>query len=122
MFTILIKTKDTELLHTYDEKILLSDALAKAGISHDKPCGGKGTCKKCSVIANGEKVLACMTYADTDTIIDYTSNCEDIQGIVFSKDIQFEKNPLLNSGYGLAVDVGTTTIAGYLYKKLMVQM
>lgn len=116
MFTILIKTKDTELLHTYDEKILLSDALAKAGISHDKPCGGKGTCKKCSVIANGEKVLACMTYADTDTIIDYTSNCEDIQGIVFSKDIQFEKNPLLNSGYGLAVDVGTTTIAGYLYK------
>lgn len=116
MFSILIRGKDFEHKHTYENKILLSDALENAGIHHDKPCGGKGTCKKCLVTANGEKVLACMTYADDDTVIDYDNNCDDIQSVVFAKEVDFEKKPLLNSGYGLAVDIGTTTIAGYIYK------
>ena len=116
MFSILIKGKDFEHKHTYENKILLSDAMENAGIHHDKPCGGKGTCKKCMVTANGKKVLACMTYADTDTIIDYTNDWDDIQSIVFSKEVEFQRKPVINSGYGLAVDVGTTTIAGYIYK------
>ncbi len=116
MFSIVIKTKDNEYKHTYDEKILLSEALENAGIYHDKPCGGKGSCKKCKVVANGETVLSCMTYIDTDTTVDYTVNINEIQGVVFSKTIQQELNPLLNSGYGLAVDIGTTTLAGYIYK------
>lgn len=116
MFSIIIKTKNSEYKHTYDKKILLSDALENAGIYHDKPCGGKGTCKKCKVIANGETVLACITYIDTDTVVDYSVDLNDIQGVVFSKTIQQEMNPLLNSGYGLAVDIGTTTLAGYIYK------
>ena len=116
MFTITVITKDGEKKAEYNERILLSDALADVGINHDKPCGGKGTCKKCTVVANGEKVLACMTYAESDTIIDYTTDSEDIQGIVFAKGTDFEKKPLIESGYGLAVDIGTTTIAGYLYK------
>lgn len=116
MFTIRIKTENTEQVYKYNEKILLSNALENAGIHLDKPCGGKGTCKKCSVIANGKKVLACMTYVDSDTTIDYTTDYGDIQGIVFLKEIVFNKKPLLNNGYGLAVDIGTTTIAGYIYK------
>jgi len=116
MFSVVIKTKNDEYKNTYDKKILLSDALKNAGIYHDHPCGGKGTCKKCSVTANGKKVLSCMTYIDSDTIVDYTSEAEDIVGIVFSKTAQQKLNPILDSGYGMAVDIGTTTLAGYVYK------
>lgn len=116
MFTVTIKTNSGEKKTEYSQRVLLSDALADAGIHQDKPCGGKGTCKKCTVTANGERVLACMTYAESDTIINYTTETEDIQGIVFANEINFQKNPLIENGYGLAVDIGTTTIAGYLYK------
>lgn len=116
MFTVTVKTNSGERQFEYEGKVLLSDVLSDAGIHHDQPCGGNGTCGKCTVCANGENVLACRTFAYSDTIIDYTMKTEDIQGIVFAKETNFEKNPVIESGYGLAVDIGTTTIAGYLYK------
>jgi len=116
VFSIVIKTKSHEYRHTYDKKILLSDALENIGIHQDKPCGGKGICKKCRVIVNDEAVLACMTYITEDAIVEYTADIGDIEGIVFSKTECHKVNPLLDSGYGMAVDIGTTTIAGYIYK------
>ena len=116
MFSILIKTNDKEYLYKYNEEVLLSDVLGEALVHFDKPCGGKGSCGKCTVVANEKKVLACMTKVSSDTIVDYTINSGNIQGITFSQSAQTDMNPLLKSGYGVAVDIGTTTIAGYVYK------
>ncbi len=37
----------------------LSALLARLGIPTDHPCGGRGTCKKCTVLVNGKPELAC---------------------------------------------------------------
>ncbi|MFA7637237.1 MAG: ASKHA domain-containing protein, partial [Monoglobales bacterium] len=116
MFKITVKNNDTEKSLTFSEPILLSEALERFGINQHKPCGGKGICKKCMVTANTKEVLACQTYASDDTYIDYNTNEGDIQGLKEGYMTFFDKQPLVTEGYGLAVDIGTTTIAGLLYK------
>ncbi len=37
----------------------LTAVLARLGIPTDHPCGGRGTCKKCTVLVNGKPELAC---------------------------------------------------------------
>ncbi len=115
MFTLTIKTNNQTIKKEYNDKILLSDALSDAGIHQLKPCGGNGICGKCKVIANGHEVLSCKTYIDSDTIVDYTAKSDNIQGLTDGVAKSFNKKPLVQNGYGLAVDIGTTTIAGYLY-------
>ena len=117
------------LLVTYDNKIyniecekgtLLFEALRKEGVAPASPCGGRGTCGKCAVFvtdASGtRKVLACRTYVDGDMNVtvptdrgDVTWNetlpaCEDYGALAPGRE-----------GLGLAVDLGTTTVAVKLY-------
>ena len=107
--------KEVRLSYTA-EKVLLAQALDDAGIRQSRPCGGQGVCGKCRVLANGKSVLACTTYATKDTYIHYIRKPADIQGITAGYMDNFLKHPLVRQGYGLAVDIGTTTIAAYLYK------
>ena len=116
MFTITIKTNNKIIKKEYSNKVLLSDALSDAGIHQLKPCGGNGKCGKCKVIANGKEVLSCITYADTDTTVEYTPDGDNIQGLTDGISAAFDKKPLVKEGFGLAVDIGTTTIAGYLFE------
>lgn len=116
MFNITVKNGDTEKRIQYSEKTLLSDALRDAGIDLHQPCGGKGICGKCTVLANGEAVLACTTYVQSDTYVDYSTQDRNIQGLTEGLIKNFKKKPLLDEGYGMAVDIGTTTIACYIYK------
>ena len=116
MFTVTIKTDSDLIVKEYAERILLADALRSAGIHQLKPCGGKGICGKCKVTANGKEVLSCITYADSDTYIDYTTSAENIQALTEGTAADFKKDPLVENGFGMAVDIGTTTIASYLYK------
>jgi len=90
--------------------------LEQLGIVQNKPCGGLGKCGKCKVTANGKQVLACCTYINENTCIDYTTNIGDIQGVTKGILKNFDKKPMAESGYGMAIDIGTTTIAGYIYK------
>ena len=46
--------------------ITISQALQTAGIDLTYPCGGRGTCGRCTVIANGEAVKACNTLVEQD--------------------------------------------------------
>ena len=39
----------------------LLNALKENGIYPDAPCGGNGTCGKCTMLVNGKQVLACKT-------------------------------------------------------------
>lgn len=116
--------------------------LAVAGVSlseitnGERPCGGHGKCGKCKVVARGELSeltqveldiltrkeladgvrLACLTYA--------LGNCEirtleknEYSQIVTAGDLpELELAPDFEK-YGVAIDVGTTTLAARLYDR-----
>ncbi len=115
MFKVTVKSKEINILE-YSGSVLAADVLYDAGISQPKPCGGKGTCGKCKILLDGKEVLACQTYIDKDAIIEYTAQNEPVKGITDGEDVMFDKDPLVDYGYGAAIDVGTTTVAGYIYK------
>jgi len=89
----------------------LLTAIRKAGLTvPGAACGGKGLCGKCWVIADGKKVLSCKTACEgvkavripePEEIRALTKGAGDITGG--------------GSGLGLAVDIGTTTVAAFLY-------
>lgn len=116
MFTITLRTKTGEKTAVFNNRILLSSALEAMGFMHHMPCGGKASCKMCKAVCNGKEVLSCQTYIENDVIVELNSFPQDFQGVTEAFFETHEKSPLADSGYGLAVDIGTTTIAGYLYK------
>ena len=95
----------------------LMDVLRRAGIGVSAPCGGNGKCGKCRVkVSYGagakEWVLACRTYVEQGMEIFLPGAetggaiCDDAGEVtVFSG----------GTGYGAAVDIGTTTIVLRLY-------
>ena len=118
------------------ERMLLSDALQRAGIPQDRPCGGRGKCGKCTVRVSGtlspvteaerralteEQLasglrLACLAYALDTTMIYYNIQSSDMQGVTQGFLTDFSICPAHSAtGTGLAVDIGTTTVAAYLY-------
>ena len=108
-----IEVSTAEAVHLIDADPAddLLTALRKAGLSvADAACGGKGLCGKCRVIADGESVLSCKTACagvstvripEPEAIRALTRGAADISGG--------------GSGLGLAVDIGTTTVAAFLY-------
>ena len=91
----------------------LLSALRRAGL--DVPgaaCGGKGSCGKCRVVADGETVLACKTPCEGMQSVSIPE-AEEIRALTKgAADI-----PGGGSGLGLAVDIGTTTVAAFLYDR-----
>lgn len=121
----------TQILQ-YPEPILLSKALQEAGIPIRMLCAGRGTCGKCRVHAEGTlsaptqqeiKVLgseldrnirlACMTYAQGDCQVTVESQSMEI--VTEGGALNLPVDPI-GEGYGAAVDIGTTTVALYLYR------
>jgi len=110
----------------------LSDLLRKAGYSVPMPCGGCGRCGKCRVRAEGkispataqERLLltgedlasgirlACETEILGDARVFLP---EDMKLEALSSGILPEFVPDRGEGCGLAVDIGTTTLAAYLW-------
>ena len=81
--------------------------LQDAGIYVEAVCGGVGTCGKCTVQVNGVPKLACVTKA-----------AEGMEVVTAAKNEEFTvlgvtAGPVESGSgeYGLAVDIGTTTIA-----------
>lgn len=100
---------------------LLSDLLRENGFDLDMPCGGKGICGKCRVKAEGSFdppaqggfALACGTRVTGDAWVEVPAprKMEQIEETGFLP--SFTPNPLPGR-YGLAVDIGTTTLAASL--------
>ncbi len=88
-------------------------ALRRCGIEQgEAPCGGQGKCGKCRVLCDGEEVLACSAAA--------REGCEVTlpeRGAVRALASAPERIAPEGSGLGLAVDVGTTTVAAALYDR-----
>ncbi|HIS40731.1 MAG TPA: DUF4445 domain-containing protein [Candidatus Aphodovivens avistercoris] len=102
----------------------LLDALRRAGAPVEAPCGGQGTCGKCAVdvlrAGGWERVLACqepvadglrvrtVQAAGQLLVEDDAPGAEGMLG-------RFARDEARPGELGMAVDLGTTTIAGYLF-------
>ena len=125
-FTITFKPDGKQISIHSGATIL--EAAGQAGIILNSICGGKGTCKKCLVYLepDSSKVLACQYRIDSDltvTIPDDSRFFEQrivTEGIDAQRGIQsdiYEKySPEGSAGtiYGMAVDLGTTTVVARL--------
>ena len=87
------------------------EAMRLAGLTPDAPCGGRGVCGKCRAALDGREVLTCRTAVDRDmTVTLPRSGPMDI----LTAGIAAAPRPDGTDRYTLALDVGTTTLAGYL--------
>ena len=136
--TITIKHQNGETRLDYKTPVRLSQALADAGLTQPHPCGGYGTCGKCTVRVTGELSpmseterraltraghdtdselrLSCLTDALGEVTLYYNTTKPSLQGLLagFSRDFLLDP-PRIANGIGMAVDIGTTTVAAYLY-------
>ena len=115
----------------------LSDLLADSLLPHcvEMPCAGKGRCGKCRVvavgalsplseterchlsadeIASGVRLTCCCTIEGDCTVTFIEQGQSQIQGFGTMPDFQLD--PVFEH-YGIAVDIGTTTLAALLYGK-----
>ena len=121
-----------------DEKIIFAESDVKIGqlLNVDFPCGGHGKCGKCKIKIKSPRLpyserelellsdkeieqgihLACITPVQDGMVIETipfaAQNKIKIMNDGFTP--EFEKKPAFNK-LGLAVDIGTTTIAARLY-------
>ncbi|MDR2530068.1 MAG: ASKHA domain-containing protein [Oscillospiraceae bacterium] len=103
------------------------ESARKANVAIDAPCNGNGSCKKCKVELNGAEVLACLTSVGAEPI---TVRVPDIAAAFKSRmktaDLSDERELSLfretqanltefgrdeRVGLGLAIDIGTTSVA-----------
>ena len=87
----------------------LLEALRQAGCFLDAPCGGRGTCGKCKVTVNGKEVCACQTVVDRDMAVALPKSGDSS---ILTSGIPVSSGS--GTGYRLAFDIGTTTVAGFL--------
>ncbi len=94
------------------EGTTISDAGIKAGVKIKLPCAGNGRCGKCIVEVGNERVLACQTKVADGMVV--TVPEEDTGKVIAATDhraVELQDISPISDGYGLAVDIGTTTIA-----------
>ena len=82
----------------------LLDVLRSHGYTITANCGGNGRCRKCLVSVNDHPKLSCQTFITDDMVIELD---------------EIPQSPITPSTYTMgpyhiAIDLGTTTMAGYL--------
>lgn len=116
---------------TAQQNTLLSEILKM-----EKPCGGHAKCGKCKVVACGELSevsdsekriltvtellsgirLACCTYAVGDCTVRVLNSVSNERILTDSVLTNIQADPQFKQ-YGVAIDIGTTTIAAKLFDK-----
>lgn len=87
-------------------------ALQRAGLAPDAPCGGMGTCGKCTVWIAGQQVRACQVTVDRDMTVTLPQQASPA---ILTTGIPPQEQPHTSrEGLLLALDIGTTTVAGFL--------
>ncbi len=105
-------------------------------VNGEKPCGGHGKCGKCKVIARGELSeiteaerellstselergvrLACIAKACGDCTVESLAAADEASILTASSELWGDIKPSFKK-YGVAIDIGTTTLAARLYGK-----
>ena len=96
---------------TVESGTTLLQALRMARLHPDAPCGGNGSCGKCRVTVDHREVLACQTQVDRDLTVMLPQNKER-QILTWGRSTQVQ--PDGEYAYGLAIDIGTTTVVACL--------
>lgn len=113
----------------------LSRILKDAGVLMDFPCGGTGTCGQCKVKVafvpgwhdkDMKEVLACTFIVNHDLWVQVPDQPDDLGTVILTtggNEGQYAINSGIDSDstkdcWGLAVDIGTTTVVGYLVNLL----
>lgn len=124
--------KHTIRLHPIGKELQVNDQTPLIDVLHEFgiefPCGGKGTCGKCKVrLLDGEIAitethrqrleqlglasdwrLSCFSFCTNDI----TLEIEQFNHLILADESEFEFSP--SEGFGIAVDLGTTTIVAQL--------
>lgn len=115
--------KPTE--HIVEEGQNLLQLIQDNDVEISAPCGGHGTCGKCKVeVKNDGHVTSCLyeVHKDIEVILP-----EELEMRILSSQYELTKTVWSNPGksadlaplpYGLAVDIGTTTMAFYIVNLL----
>ena len=107
----------TRLVYFSGEPLLM-DLLRENGYQVQSPCGGKGICGRCAIRAIGslrpiprdDRCLACRTWVTGNAEV-WLSESAELENIALAGPLpSFAPDPLPGR-YGLAVDIGTTTLA-----------
>ena len=100
----------------------ISDAARAAGVKIELPCSGKGRCGRCLVTVSstkdgtGERVLACQTPVIGDIFVKVPVKEGTVVAANDHRKVKIDDlTPIVKvkegMNYGLAVDIGTTTVA-----------
>ena len=116
MFTVTVHDENGTRQLDFDSQVKADKVLFDAGIMLPKHCGGNGTCGKCKILLNGNECLACQTIIKKDAVINYSSPKHAVIGVAETNIHLLYQKPLINQGFCAAIDIGTTTVAGYIYK------
>ncbi len=106
---------DNNKFEINDESTIL-EVLQRLCITEiESPCGGKGTCGKCTVTANIDgsfrEVLACQTRScDAGEVIIHRHGAS----LILDSGSCYNYPSDGGSGYAVATDIGTTTVVSYL--------
>ena len=109
--TIFVQQGNEKKELTFTAGQTLLELLREAGYEVSAPCGGNGTCGKCTVYIGGEAHLACQTEATDGMVVELPHTAE--LEVALGSDAVFACDSGLQ-GYGVAVDIGTTTVACHL--------
>lgn len=103
--------KETLVLPYVPGQTLL-ELLRQEGLGVEAPCGGRGTCKKCTlfqVLPEGEReILACQTLTEEGMVLRLPEERELVVELG-QKDCAVATDPG-QQGWGIACDIGTTTL------------
>lgn len=112
-----INLPDENRMIECDKQTSLYDVLSMQGLL-DAPCGGKGICGKCRVTVDGESVLSCLYSVTKDIIVQIPkkSLISEIVSDGYCK--RFTTDFFPEGEYGVAVDIGTTTVVATLVNLL----
>ena len=83
----------------------LAELLGGSDAHIDRPCGGRGACRKCTVLVDGKEELACQYILRTDA----TVTLPDKKEIASVTGAEESDSPTEN--LCLCLDIGTTTLA-----------
>ena len=135
MFNLTIVNGDDTVTVPTGKNTRVMDVLPSVLGELSFPCGGKGVCGKCRIRAEGavspptesekallgedlgETRLACFTYLTGDASVTLQGHEAGNRIALRYAAEDFPLKPLYKSGYGAAVDIGTTTVVGYLFSK-----
>lgn len=116
MSSITVFRNNTGKTHDFVPGCSLLGFLRSGGYEISAPCGGNGLCGKCRVLLRTDgqirEVSACRTVLTGDCEVYLDSDASDIGWNGAGTDIPFEPG---RTGFGAAVDLGTTTVAVSLY-------